>query len=80
MRDLLVRDVALIRIIAGDLAQVLPQVLRQQFQFFAIVLWIVIIDMLRMSLRLRSGKSVLPLSESKYVKTQLDPNLVASSH
>jgi carbon starvation protein len=48
--------------------------------FFAIVLWIVIIDMLRMSLRLRSGKSVLPLSESKYVKTQLDPNMVTSSH
>jgi carbon starvation protein len=48
--------------------------------FFAIVLWVVIIDMLRMSLRMRSGKSVLPLSESKYVKTQLDPDMVTVSH
>ena len=69
-----------------DRAAVAPQlIIGQQIDaalalFFAIVLWIVIIDMLRMSLRLRSGKSVLPLSESKYVKTQLDPNLVTSSH
>ena len=48
--------------------------------FFAIVLWIVIIDMVRMSLRIRSGKSVLPLSESRYIKTRLDPNMVTSSH
>ena len=69
-----------------DRAAVAPQlIIGQQIDaalalFFAIVLWIVIIDMLRMSLRLRSGKSVLPLSESKYIKTQLDPNLVTSSH
>ena len=48
--------------------------------FFVIVLWVVIVDMLRMSLRIRSGKAVLPLSESKYIKTRLDPNLVASLH
>jgi carbon starvation protein len=47
---------------------------------FAIILWVVIIDMLRMSLRLRSGKAVLPLSESQYVKTQLEPALVTSGH
>jgi len=29
---------------------------------------------------MRSGKTVLPLSESKYIKTQLDPALVTSSH
>ena len=69
-----------------DRAAVAPQlIIGQQIDaaldlFFAIVLWIVIIDMLRMTLRLRSGKSVLPLSESNYVKTQLDPNLVTSSH
>src|SRR5258706_3621694 len=48
--------------------------------FFAIVLWVVIIDMLRMSLRIRSGKAVLPLSEAKYIRTQLDPDMVTSSH
>ena len=48
--------------------------------FFAFVLWVVIIEMLRMSLRLRSGKSVLPLSESAYVRTRLEPALAAPSH
>jgi carbon starvation protein len=48
--------------------------------FFAAVLWIVIFDMLRMSFRVRSGKTVLPLSESNYIKTRLDPNLVGASH
>ncbi len=47
---------------------------------FAIILWIVIIDMLRMSLRLRAGKPVLPLSESKYIRTQLQPGMVPSGH
>jgi carbon starvation protein len=46
--------------------------------FFAIVLWVVIFDMLRMTLRLRAGKPVLPLSESGYVKS--DPRLVAGTH
>ena len=48
--------------------------------FFAFVLWVVIIEMLRMSLRLRAGKSVLPLSESAYVRTRLEPALAAPSH
>ncbi|HEX4984834.1 MAG TPA: carbon starvation CstA family protein [Burkholderiales bacterium] len=48
--------------------------------FFAVVLWIVIIDMLRMSLRMRAGKPVPPLSEAGYVRTTLDPDLVAVSH
>jgi carbon starvation protein len=69
-----------------DRAAVAPQlIIGQQIDaalalFFAIVLWVVIIDMVRMSLRMRSGKKVLPLSESRYVRTQLDPNLVTSSH
>jgi carbon starvation protein len=46
--------------------------------FFAIVLWVVIFDMLRMTLRLRAGKPVLPLSESGYVKS--DPRLLAGTH
>ncbi len=48
--------------------------------FFAIVLWVVIADMLRMSLRMRAGKKVLPLSESNYVKTQLSPGLAGAAH
>jgi carbon starvation protein len=46
--------------------------------FFAIVLWVVIADMLRMSLRMRAGRPVLPLSESRYVKTQLLPGMAGS--
>jgi carbon starvation protein len=38
---------------------------------FAALLWVVIVDMLRMSLRLTSGRPVLPLAESGYVRTQL---------
>jgi carbon starvation protein len=45
--------------------------------FFAIVLWIVIADMLRMTWRLRSGRPVLPLSESGYVRT--NPALAAGT-
>ncbi len=48
--------------------------------FFAIVLWVVIVDMLRMSLRMRAGKKVLPLSESNYVKTQLSPGMATAAH
>ena len=48
--------------------------------FFAAVLWIVIFDMLRMSFRMRAGKKVLPLSESNYIKTRLDPNFAGASH
>jgi carbon starvation protein len=38
---------------------------------FAALLWVVIIDMLRVSVRFTSGKPVLPLAESAYVRTQL---------
>ena len=77
------------QLLAGTLpperAAVAPQlIIGQQIDaalalFFAFVLWVVIIEMLRMSLRLRSGKSVLPLSESAYVKTRLESALAASS-
>jgi carbon starvation protein len=72
--------------LAPDRAAVAPQlIIGQQIDaalalFFAIVLWVVIIDMLRMSLRMQSGKSVLPLSESRYVRTQLEPGMVTASH
>jgi carbon starvation protein len=45
--------------------------------FFAIMLWVVIADMLRMTFRMRSGKPVLPLSESNYVRS--DPRLAAGA-
>jgi carbon starvation protein len=38
---------------------------------FAIILWIVILDMLRMSIRFLNGKPVMPLSESPHTQTQL---------
>ncbi len=39
---------------------------------FALLLWVVIIDMLRISWRSLSGRSVPPLSESGYVAAQLE--------
>jgi len=45
---------------------------------FAVILWVVIVDMLRMSTRMRSGKPVLPLSESKYIRTQLDESMIST--
>ena len=68
-----------------DRAAVAPQlIIGQQIDaalalFFAVVLWVVIVDMLRMSLRLRSGKAVLPLSESQYVRSQLEASMVTTS-
>jgi carbon starvation protein len=38
---------------------------------FAALLWVVIFDMLRVSLRFTSGKAVSPLAESGYVRTRL---------
>jgi len=71
------------QLLAGALpperAAVAPQlIIGQQIDaalalFFALVLWVVIIEMLRMSLRMRKGKSVLPLSESGYIRTRLEP-------
>jgi carbon starvation protein len=45
---------------------------------FAVILWVVIVEMLRMSMRMRSGKPVLPLSESKYIRTQLDESMISA--
>jgi len=77
------------QLLAGTLsperAAVAPQlIIGQQIDaalalFFAFVLWVVIVEMLRMSFRLHSGKSVLPLSESSYVATRLEPALETSS-
>lgn len=39
--------------------------------FLALLLWIIILDMLRVSWRVIKGKAVLPLAEVPYVRTQL---------
>jgi carbon starvation protein len=46
---------------------------------FATLLWVVIIDMLRVSFRFVSGQPVLPLAESRYIVTRLDAAMVSSS-
>jgi carbon starvation protein len=46
---------------------------------FAALLWVVIIDMLRVSFHFVKGQAVLPLAESQYVKTQLDSGMLTSS-
>ena len=46
---------------------------------FAIILWVVIVDMLRVSFRFVKGHPVLPLAESQYVETQRTPNLAITS-
>ncbi len=45
---------------------------------FAVLLWIVIVDMLRVALRFVNGKPVLPLAESRYVETRLAPGMVTT--
>ena len=57
-------------------AAVAPQLIFNQHldayltMFFVAILWVVIADMLRTAYRSATGKSVLPLSEVPYVKTQ----------
>ena len=46
---------------------------------FAILLWVVIVDMLRVALRFSKGQATLPLAESRYVPTRLDGSMVTSS-
>jgi carbon starvation protein len=71
--------------LSADKAAVAPQlILNQQVDAllagtFAVLLWIVIFDMLRVSMRFVNGKSVLPLAESKYIKTQLDASMVSTA-
>jgi carbon starvation protein len=46
---------------------------------FATLLWVVIIDMLRVSFRFVRGHSVLPLAESGYVVTRLEVSIATPS-
>jgi carbon starvation protein len=46
---------------------------------FATLLWVVIIDMLRVTFRFVRGRAVLPLAESRYVVTRLEVSIAATS-
>jgi carbon starvation protein len=46
---------------------------------FATLLWVVIVDMLRVSFRFVQGQPVLPLAESRYIKTQLESGMATGS-
>ena len=47
---------------------------------FLIIMWVVIIEMVRISLRFLAGKPVPPSSETPYVPTQLDAAALPRSH
>jgi len=61
----------------ADKAAVAPQLIFNQHLdayltlFFVVVLWVVVIDMLRVTKRYIQGKPTLPVSETTYVKTNL---------
>ncbi len=60
---------------AADAASAPARIFNQRLDaaltvFFAVVLWIVIIDMLRICARVVNGKPVLPSSEAPYESNQ----------
>jgi carbon starvation protein len=46
---------------------------------FAVLLWVVILDMLRTAVRVVNGQPVLPLAESKYEPTRLAPGTLSTA-
>ena len=62
-------------LLPSEKAAVAPQLIFNQHldayltMFFVVMLWVVILDMLNMSLKYLQGKPVLPSSETPYVKT-----------
>ncbi len=64
--------------LSPEQARIAPQLIFNQqldawlTMFFIAVLWIVIIDMLRVSYRHITGRPVLPTTEAAYVQTRLD--------
>lgn len=63
-------------VLPPEKAAVAPQLIFNQHldayltMFFVAILWVVIVDMLRTAYRSATGKTVLPLTEVPYVKTQ----------
>jgi carbon starvation protein len=61
-----------------DKAAVAPQLIFNQHldayltMFFVLVLWVVVVDMLRICLRVVTAKTVLPTSETPYLATKLN--------
>jgi len=73
--------------LSPDRAKVAPTLIfNQQLDgwltiFFTLLLWIVLIEMLRISVRHVRGLPVPPSSEAAFVQTRLDPStLSASAH
>ncbi|MEY3219208.1 MAG: hypothetical protein RIT27_565 [Pseudomonadota bacterium] len=64
-------------LLSPEKAKIAPQLIfNQQLDawliiFFVIVLWVIIADMIRVSLLFLNGKSTLPLAESPYQRTKL---------
>lgn len=64
-------------VLPPEKAAVAPQLIfNQQLDawltlFFVLMLWVVVLDMLRMNWRMMAGKTVLPSSETAYVATKL---------
>jgi carbon starvation protein len=71
--------------LSPDNAKVAPQlILNQQVDaflamLFATLLWVIIADMVRVSVRCLNGRPVLPLAESGYVRTRLESGSVGVS-
>ncbi len=72
--------------LAADRAAVAPTLIFNQrldgwlTVLFLIIMWIVIIEMVRISARFLAGKPVPPSSETPYVPTQLDAAALPRSH
>lgn len=64
--------------LSAEKAAVAPQLIFNQHLdayltvFFVVVLWVVVFDMLKLSIRYLQGKQVLPSTETAYVKTALE--------
>lgn len=64
-------------VLPADKAAVAPQLIFNQqldawlTMFFVVVMWIVVLDMLKMTYRYLAGKPVLPLTETPYMTTRL---------
>jgi carbon starvation protein len=72
--------------LAPDRAAVAPTLIFNQHLdgwltvLFLVLMWVVILEMLRISLRHLAGKPVPPSSESAYVATRLDPATLHKAH
>ena len=75
----------LLGMLPEDRARMAPQlILGQRIDavlalLFATLLWVVIVDMLRVSLRFVRGRPVLPLAEARYTVTRLEATIAVSS-